>query len=60
MKLFVHQFCHYEHINLLLAVKDRKQVRVRVNIAAVLLVLQSSFLNVRPQFLYNLCARQWF
>jgi len=50
------ELCHLEHGHLRFA-EDRFQVRVRVDVSAVLLVLQIVLLDIFPKLLDDLCAR---
>ncbi len=51
---------HLEHADRLLAVEDGLKFVVRIDLGSHLFVLETIFLNVVPEFLGELSARQWF
>src|SRR3954451_789236 len=56
-QVLAHQLRHLEHVDDFLPAEDRLQVVVRVDHALVLLVLEPVLLDVSPQLLRHLGAR---
>jgi hypothetical protein len=60
VKVLVYQLGHLEHVDLALAAEDWFELGVSIDVPSVLLVLQFIPLDVRPDLLYDLSARQRF
>jgi len=53
------EFRHLEHAHLALAVEDRAQVFIGIDLRAFFLVLQTILLDVVPELFGEFRARQW-
>jgi len=53
------EFGHLEHTYLTLAVKDRSERIVRIDLRPLLFVLKTVFLNIVPELLRQFGTRKW-